>query len=259
MTITNTDELAAMIRVGRLVAETLQTMAAVVSHGVTTADVNAHGETFARSHGARSAPQLSYAFPAFTCISVNDEIVHGVPGNRMIVAGDVVKLDVTLELDGYMADSAVTICVEPVSAHARRLHTAVSKALEAGVASAVAGRRLRDVGRDIAQQAQRHAVWVVKELAGHGIGRALHEDPSVPNWPDPATTEVLHEGLVLAIEPMFSLTKSRLVEDADGWTLRMERGSLAAHVEHTVVVQQGRPLILTEWPETSSRTPPPTL
>ncbi|MCU0329873.1 MAG: type I methionyl aminopeptidase [Candidatus Kapabacteria bacterium] len=246
MTINNSDELESMMRVGGLVAQTLDIMQNAIERGITTAEVNALGESFARSHGARSAPQLTYDFPAFTCISINDEIVHGIPGSRRIAAGDVVKLDVTLELDGFMADSARTICVEPVSAHARRLTTAVHKALNAAITGAVAGRRLRAVGHDIEKQAHRHAVWVVKELAGHGIGRSLHEEPSVPNWPDPETTVTLHEGLVLAVEPMFSLMKSGLIEDDDGWTLRMERGCFAAHMEHTIVIQQGQPLILTQ-------------
>lgn len=246
MTINNSDELEAMMRVGALVAQTLDIMEDAVGIGVTTAEVNDRGESFARSYGANSAPRMTYDFPAFTCISINDEIVHGIPGNRRIAAGDVVKLDVTLELDGFMADSARTICVEPISTHARRLTSAVDRALDAALAEAMAGKRLRAVGRAIEQQAQRHAVWVVKELAGHGIGRSLHEEPSVPNWPDPETTLTLHEGLVLAVEPMFSLMKSGLIEDDDGWTLRMERRCLAAHCEHTIVVQHGKPLILTQ-------------
>ena len=245
MTIRSRSDLAGMRRVGQLVARTIAHMRAEVRPGITTAALDGVAERFARAAGARSAPQLTYAFPGFTCISVNEEIVHGIPGPRTLGAGDVVKLDVTLELDGYMADSAVTVLVPPVSIGARRLQRAARVALERGLAAARAGQRLQSVGAAIESAARRHDARVLRGLCGHGIGRRLHEEPSVPNWSDPGARTVLHEGLVLAIEPMLSARAARVVEDADGWTLRTHDGSLAVHQEHTVMIRQGAPLILT--------------
>jgi methionyl aminopeptidase len=245
MTISSAADLAAMQRVGRLVAQTIAHMRAAVRPGVTTAELDAEGARFARAAGARSAPQLTYGFPGFTCISVNEEIVHGVPGPRRLAPGDVVKLDVTLELDGYMADSAVTVVVPPVSPEARLVQRAARLAFNQGLAAARAGRRLREVGRAVEAAARREGTVVFRDLAGHGIGRRLHEAPTVPNWDDPRAREVLHEGLVLALEPMLAASPARIVEEADGWTLRTHDRALAAHHEHTIVIRRGAPLVLT--------------
>lgn len=245
MTISSTSDLAGMQRVGRLVARTIAHMRAELRPGVSTAELDASAERFARAEGARSAPQLTYDFPGFTCISVNEQIVHGIPGPRRLAPGDVVKLDVTLELDGYMADSAVTAVVPPVSDAARRLQRAARVAFNQGLAAARAGRRLREVGHAVEAAARREGVAVLRELAGHGIGRRLHEQPSVPNWADPRAHTVLHEGLVIALEPLVASTPARVVEEGDGWTLRTSNGALAAHHEHTIMIRDGVPLVLT--------------
>lgn len=245
MTIGSESDLEALQRVGRLVARTIAHMRAHVRPGVTTAALDAAGARFARAEGARSAPQLTYDFPGFTCISVNDEIVHGVPGLRALRPGDVVKLDVTLELDGYMADSAVTVIVPPAAAPAQRLQRAARLAFNQGLAAARAGRRLGEVGRAVEATARREGASVVRELSGHGIGRRLHEEPSVPNWDDPRATLVLREGMVLALEPMLTAAPARPVEQPDGWTLRTHNGVLAVHHEHTIVIRRGAPLVLT--------------
>lgn len=246
MTISTDADLAAMRRVGQLVARTIAHMRAALRPGITTAQLDDLGMRFARAEGARSAPQLTYGFPGFTCISVNDQIVHGIPGPRTLAPGDVVKLDVTLELDGYMADSAVTAVVPPVSDAARRLQRAARVAFNQGLAEVRAGRTLRDVGRAVEAAARREGATVIRELCGHGIGRRLHEEPSVPNWPDPTATRVLHEGLVLALEPMLTTAqRPRVVEERDGWTLRTHDGALAVHHEHTVMVRKGAALVLT--------------
>jgi methionyl aminopeptidase len=245
MTIKSDFELVAMQRVGRLVAQTIARMRAEVRPGVTTAALDDVAARFARAEGARSAPQISYNFPGFTCISVNEEIVHGIPGPRVLAPGDVVKLDVTLELDGYMADSAVTVVVPPVTQEAQRLQRAARVAFNQGLAAARAGRQLRDVGRAIEAVARREGLTVLRELTGHGIGRRIHERPSVPNWADPEARDVLREGLVLALEPMLSAAPARVVEEADGWTLRTHNRALAAHHEHTIVIRRGAPLVLT--------------
>ena len=234
-----------MQRVGQLVARTIAYMRAQLRPGMTTHELDEVGERFARAEGARSAPQLAYDFPGVTCLSVNEEIVHGIPGARVLRPGDVVKLDVTLELDGYMADSAVTVVIPPVSVDARQLQRAARVAFNRGLDAARAGQTLRDVGRAVEAAARREGASVIRELTGHGIGRRIHESPSVPNWPDPTVRTVLTEGLVIALEPMLTTAPARVVEEADGWTLRTHNRVLAAHHEHTIMIRRGAPLVLT--------------
>jgi methionyl aminopeptidase len=245
MTASSEIDLKGLRRVGQLVARTIAHMRAQVRPGITTAELDAVGERFARAAGARSAPQLAYDFPGFNCLSVNDEIVHGVPGARVLREGDVVKLDVTLELDGYMADSAVTVVMPPASDEARHLQRAARIAFNQGIAVARAGQSLREVGRAVEAAANREGAVVVRELTGHGIGRRIHEPPSVPNWADPEARTVLTEGLVIALEPMLTSVPVRVVEEADGWTLRTHNRVLAVHHEHTIVIRRGAPLVLT--------------
>src|SRR5262245_11651280 len=175
MTISSTSDLEGMRRVGRLVAETLNEMRAAVRPGVTTAELDDIGAARARRHGARSAPQLAYKFPGFNCISVNEEIVHGIPGLRALRPGYVVKLDVTLELDGFIADSAVTVLVPPALPEARALARCARVALNRALDAARAGRSINEVGRVIEGEANRHGFHVVRELCGHGVGRRIHE------------------------------------------------------------------------------------
>jgi methionyl aminopeptidase len=245
MTISSHSDLLAMRRVGELVARTLNEMRAAVQPGVTTASLDALAAQFARRHGARSAPQLAYGFPGFTCISVNEEIVHGIPGRRVLRPGDVVKLDVTLELGGYIADAARTILVPPVTPHARRLQRCARQALKRALDYARAGRRLADLGGTVEAEVRRWGFAVVRELGGHGVGRQIHESPSVPNYRDPGERGVLTDGLVIAVEPMVTATAARVVQEADGWTLRTHNGSLAVHHENTIVIRHGAPLVLT--------------
>ena len=245
MTISSEKDLQGLRRVGQLVARTLAHMRAHVRPGITTGELDAEGERFARAAGARSAPQLTYDFPGFNCISVNEEIVHGIPGPRALEPGDVVKLDVTLELDGYMCDSAVTVLVPPVRPEVQRLQRAARIAFNRGLDAARAGRPLQEIGRAVEAAARREGMAVIRELEGHGIGRRIHEPPAVPNWADPRAQRVLHEGLVLALEPMLSTQEARVVEEADGWTLRTHNRAPAVHHEHTIVIRRGAPLVLT--------------
>jgi methionyl aminopeptidase len=244
MTINSTAEFEGMRRVGQLVAATRETMRASVRPGVTTGELDAIGERFARAAGARSAPQLTYDFPGFTCISVNDEIVHGIPGPRVLADGDLVTLDVTLELDGFMADSAITVPVGRVSPEARRVMRAARQAFQQGFDTARAGVSLQTLGRAVDTAARAAGVHVFRELAGHGIGRRLHEEPTVPNWGAPDATEALHDGVVIALEPMVSARPARVVEARDGWTLRTHNRALAAHHEHTLMVRAGQPPVI---------------
>jgi len=245
MTIRCDAEFQGMQRVGKLVAQTLAHMRALVRPGITTSELDEAGAAFARAQGARSAPQLTYNFPGFSCISLNEQIVHGVPGPRALAEGDVLKLDVTLELDGYMADSAVTVLLPPVSLEATQLELAARAALSRGLQAARPGRMVRAVGAAIEQTARQAGVAVLRGLSGHGIGRRLHEAPEVPNWSDPLARHRLHEGLVIAVEPMFSARTARVIKDTDGWTLKTHNRSLAVHHEHTIMIRRGEPLILT--------------
>lgn len=246
MTVRTAEELAGMKRVGRLVARTLDVMERLVAPGVTTADLDRAAEQFAVAEGAKSAPRLTYNFPGFTCISLNEQVVHGVPGPRVIKPGDIVKVDVTLELDGFLGDSARSVLVPPVSDEAARLHAAAVAAFEAGCDAARVGRRVRDVGAAVGAVAEAHGLKVLHQLSGHGIGRKLHEPPDVPNWDDPEATMVLHDGMVFALEPMFALTDQYVTDEKDGWTVRTKRRSLAIHHEHTIMIRaDGPPMILT--------------
>jgi methionyl aminopeptidase len=245
VTVSSNSDLAALQRVGALVARALREMEQAARPGLTTGELDAIGAAFLRRHGARSAPQLSYGFPGFTCISVNEQIVHGVPGSRVLAPGDVVKIDVTAELDGFVADAAITVTLPPVSAEARRLRKCAQRAFAKAMEIARAGTPIREVGRAVQGEVERQHFSVVREMCGHGVGRTIHEQPSVPNYYSVLTRGVLTDGMVIAVEPIISARACRVVEEADGWTLRTHNGSLAAHYEHTIVVRDGEPLVVT--------------
>jgi methionyl aminopeptidase len=204
-----------------------------------------HDHRRARRGGARSGPQRDYDFPGFTCLSVNDEIVHGIPGARMIRAGDLVKIDVTAECDGYLADAAISVPVPPVSDLARRLIDCARAAFAAALPAIRAGLPIVGIGRAVEATATRHGFHVVRELSGHGVGRRVHEPPEVPNYDEPLCRGLLREGMVLAIEPILAAGPGRALEADDRWTIRTETGCLAAHYEHTLIVGDGAPRILT--------------
>jgi methionyl aminopeptidase len=245
MSIESQNDLTGMRRVGRTVALILEEMSAAVRVGMTTAELDSIGAAAMKQHGARSAPQLTYGFPGFTCISVNEEIVHGVPGARRLRSGDVVKIDVTAEQEGYIADAARTVIVGSASAVVRRLRASAVAALNAALVAARAGERVSVIGRAVEGQARRDGFSVIRELCGHGVGRAIHESPNVPNYEDRTSSDVLTEGLVIAVEPMIAAKPSRAVQRPDGWTISTDKGSLAAHEEHTIVIRSGWPLVLT--------------
>jgi methionyl aminopeptidase len=245
MTVSSQSDLAGITRVGALVARALREMEAQARPGLTTAQLDAIGAVFLRKHGASSAPQLTYGFPGFSCISVNEEVVHGVPGPRVLQPGDVVKIDVTAELDGFVADAAITVNLPPVRAEARRLRKCAQRAFARAMTVARAGHAIREIGRVVEDEVENHGFSVVREMCGHGVGRRIHEQPSVPNFYSALTRGTLEEGMVLAVEPIISAEPARVVEEPDGWTLRTHNRCLAAHYEHTVVIQRGEPLVLT--------------
>lgn len=231
--------------VSSVVSQTLDLLARAVEPGITTGELDRIAAAFLSACGARSAPAQTYGFPGTVLISVNEEVVHGVPGRRVIASGDLVSLDVTVEMGGYVADAARSLVVEPGSAPARRLVGCAKAAFDAAIAVARAGTRVNEIGRAVEGEVRRHGFTVVKGLTGHGVGRAIHEEPSVPNEWNPHQTDVLTEGLVIAIEPMVAAGSGRAVEGSDGWTIRTRDRSLAAHYEDTVVITRGRPIVLT--------------
>ena len=252
MSIESEDDLRALERVGQLVARTLAAMEQALEAGVagvTTADLDAVGGACLRAGGARSAPQVFYACPAMTLISVNDEVVHGLPGRRRLHPGDVVKLDVTAELDGYVADAARTVVVPPGRPIGDGLRNAARAAFARASASARAGMPVSGIGREVERSVTRDGFSVIRELSGHGVGRAIHESPNVPNFFDPRQRDVLTEGLVLTIEPLIAERPCSMVMKPDGWTLRTDNGALAAHFEETIVITRGAPLVLTRLPQ----------
>ena len=231
--------------VGHITRLTLDALEAQVRPGVSTAELDDVAAGVFAAHGARSAPAIVYGFPGTVLISINDEIVHGVPGPRRIQPGDLVKLDVTVEKNGYVADAARTVVVEGAPDSARRLAACAHAALTAALAVARAGVLVNEIGRAISRQVHRQGFSVVRGLTGHGVGRTIHEEPSVPNDYDPTQTDVLTDGLVLTIEPMITAGSPHSRQDRDGWTIRTRDGSLAAHVEHTLVITKQEPIILT--------------
>ncbi|HEX2224349.1 MAG TPA: type I methionyl aminopeptidase [Thermoanaerobaculia bacterium] len=249
MSIDSEKDLEGLRRIGRIVRLALEAMRKRVRPGVTTGELDEVGAEVLAKNGARSAPNLVYDFPRSICISVNDEAVHGIPGDRALAPGDVLKLDTTAEKDGYMADAAITVVVPPAPETARRLAACAQEAFFQAMKAARVGNRVNDIGRAVEAEVRRQGFSVLRDLSGHGIGRSIHEEPSVPNYYDPYSRHPLTEGLVLAVEPIISAGTSarsaRTVTDADGWTVRTADGSLAAHFEHTIVITRGRPILLT--------------
>ena len=234
-----------MSRVGKAVAAALKAMSDYVRPGVSTADVDSVGAKVLREHGAQSAPQIIYGFPGVNLISVNDEVVHGIPGNRLLLPGDLVSLDVTAELDGYIADAARTIPLPPYAEKAAELCRCVRTAYEKATAVARAGRPIHCIGKAVEQEVSDRGFAVIKELGGHGVGRHIHEEPFISNVCHPTDIQPLSDGLVLTIEPIIAERSGRIYEDDDGWTIRTVDGGLSAHYENTVVIREGKPILLT--------------
>lgn len=245
MTIDSENDLEALKRVGRVVATVLKRMLEAMEPGMTTRELDDFGAALLEREGARSAPRLTYDFPGATCISINEQAAHGVPGERVIRPGDVVNIDVSAELDGYFADTGGTGIVPPSSDLKNRLCHATRQALESAMRVARAGAPLNGIGAAIERTAKQHRFRIIENLGSHGVGRALHEAPDIPGCRAPRDRRVLEEGAVITIEPFLS-TKSRHVTEAeDGWTLLAQPGNLSAQYEHTLILTRGAPLVVT--------------
>ncbi len=237
-------EIEAIRAAARLVARTLDLIGREIRPGLTTAELDRLAESFIRDHGGRPAFKGYRGFPAAICPSVNEEVVHAIPGARRLNEGDVIGVDVGVEMGGYYGDSARTFAVGEVSEEARRLILVTREALMAGIAQARAGNRIGDVSHAIQTVAEKHGYSVVETLVGHGIGREMHEEPRVPNFGPPNRGPKIMIGQVLAIEPMVNTGKADVVTRPDGWTVVTEDGGLSAHFEHTVAVGPNGPEIL---------------
>jgi methionyl aminopeptidase len=246
MTIETEDDVVALQRIGRIVSSVLHRMLDAAEPGMTTRELDALGARWLAEHGARSAPQLTYDFPGATCISINEEAAHGIPGDRVIRPGDMLNIDVSAELDGYFADTGGTRVVPPGNPQKTRLCHATRTALEQAMKHARAGQPLNGIGAAIERTAKTYGFKVIENLGSHGVGRALHEEPEhIAGYFDPSDRRVLQEGMVITIEPFLS-TKSRVVtEAADGWTLVGVPGNLSAQYEHTMIITKGEPLVVT--------------
>lgn len=245
MSIESPADLHGMRAIGRIVANVLDAMAREVRPGITTGELDGVAAAIVKAEGARSAPADVYGFPRTVLISVNDEVVHGIPGARRIGAGDLVKLDVTLQKDGYVADAARTVAAGRASDVASRLAACAERAFEAALAVARAGTKVNAIGRAVDKHVRASGFTVVRGLTGHGVGRTIHEEPTVPNYFDRWQADVLSDGLVLTIEPIITAGGEAVVTGKDGWTISTRDGSLAAHFEHTLVITNGEPVILT--------------
>lgn len=246
MTIETQDDVIALKRIGRIVSLVLRQMLDAAEPGMTTRELDRLGERLLDEHGARSAPRLTYNFPGATCISINEEAAHGIPGDRVIRAGDVLNIDVSAELGGYFADTGGTRVVPPSTPQKTRLCHATRTALAEAMKSAKAGMPINGIGAAIERTAKAYGFKVIENLGSHGVGRALHEEPEhIAGYFDPSDRRLLEEGMVITIEPFLS-TKSRIVsETGDGWTLAGARGNLSAQYEHTMIITQAAPIVVT--------------
>ena len=245
MSINGPDELEGMQAAGAVVRLMLAAMRNEVRAGITTAELDELGAGVMRQHGAQSAPALVYQFPGVSCISLNDEAVHGIPGPRALQDGDLVKLDVTIEKDGFMADAALTVPVGEVTEERRNLIACAERAFAKAMLVARAGFRVWEIGRAVEREVRRSGFAVIRELSGHGIGRTIHEAPRVPNYPDTRDNQVLTEGLVITVEPIIAAGTGKVFVAPDKWTMITADHGASAHYEHTIVITKGAPMLLT--------------
>jgi len=246
MTVSSDDELEALKRIGRIVANTLEAMGKAIAPGMTTRELDGIGRAFLAAHGARPAPELAYGFPGATCISVNEEIAHGIPGDRRIGPGDLVNIDVSAERDGYFSDTGASFAVPPVTRAVERLCRDGRRALWTGLRQVGADRPLAGIGQAVGAFAKQNGYTLVRNLASHGVGLSLHEDPKeIATWPDASERRIMGEGLVFTVEPFLSRGATVAEDGGDPWTLYGHPRAPTVQYEHTVVATRAGPLVLT--------------
>lgn len=241
------EEIEVMAKASKLVAETLQFLKPRIRPGVVTDELDRLAEEFIRARGGKPAFKGYRSYPKTLCISVNDQVVHGIPSKRTLKEGDIVGLDLGAIVEGFYGDSAMTVPVGIIDAKAAELLRVTEAALYAGIEQAVVGNRLSDISHAVQERAESAGFSVVTDFVGHGIGRQLHEEPQVPNYGKPGQGPRLQAGMVLAIEPMVNMGKSDVRVLDDQWTAVTKDGSLSAHFEHTIAIQpSGPPRILSK-------------
>lgn len=246
MTIESDDQLCKLRAVGTLVARTLAAMGKALEPGMTTRELDDLGRRLLERDGARSAPELTYGFPGATCISVGPDCAHGIPDETVVKAGDLINIDVSAELDGYFGDTGASFAVPPTSPRVERLCRDGRRAMWAGINAVKAGNRLNKVGRSIERFASRNGYTLVRNLASHGVGRSLHDEPSqIPTWYEPGDRRTIKEGLVFTIEPFLSLGADWVEERDDGWSLYPPLHQPTVQYEHTLVATRRGAMILT--------------
>jgi methionyl aminopeptidase len=246
MTVSSDDELTALKAIGRIVADTLEAMGKAIEPGMTTRELDAIGRAHLEAAGARPAPEMVYGFPGATCISVNEEIAHGIPGERRIAPGDLVTLDVSAEKGGYFSDTGASFAVPPVTRRVERLCRDGRRAMWAGLRQVGAGRPLAGIGEAVGTFARRNGYTLVRNLASHGVGLSLHEAPKeIATWPDASERRIMGDGLVFTVEPFLSLGADFAEDGSDPWTLYSRPRAPTVQYEHTVVATRNGPLVLT--------------
>jgi methionyl aminopeptidase len=238
-------EIEAMARAGRVVADTLALLGESLRPGVTTKELDEIAEEYIRGQGGAPTFKGYHGFPASICTSPNSMVVHGIPGEYRIEDGDLLSVDVGVTLDGFVADSAYTFSVRSISDETQRLLDVGQAALEAGIAEARPGNHVGDISAAVQRTVEEAGFAVVKSLVGHGIGRSMHEEPQIPNWGEPGRGPLLASGMTLAIEPMINAGSAEVFVADDRWSISTDDGSLSAHFEHTVAVTENGPRILT--------------
>ena len=241
------EEIAKIRRSARLVSETLGMLATEVKPGVTTLHLDRLAEEFVRDHSAKPSFKGLYGFPNGCCISVNAQVVHGIPNNEPLKEGDVVSIDFGAELEGYHGDQAFTFPVGEIDPKIARLLKVTRESIYKGIARMKAGNRIGDIGHAIQRHCEDYGYGVVRDLCGHGLGKKVHEDPQVPNYGSPHRGVLIEEGMVLAIEPMINLGTYRVRQLKDGWTIVTNDMKPSAHFEHDVAVIDGNPVLLSTY------------
>ncbi|WP_078409933.1 type I methionyl aminopeptidase [Priestia abyssalis] len=246
ITIKSEREIQLMHEAGKLLASCHKEIAKIIKPGITTLEIDQFVENYLERHGATPEQKGYHGFPYATCASVNDEICHGFPSDKPLKEGDIVTIDMVVNLKGGLADSAWTHTVGHISAEAQKLLTVTENALYKGIEQAVAGNRLGDIGHAIQSYAEAEKFSVVREFTGHGIGKTMHEDPTVLHYGKPGKGMRLKEGMVITIEPMLNVGTWKSKMDANGWTARTADGKLSAQYEHTIAITKEGPLVLTQ-------------
>jgi len=239
-------DLQGIMRIGQICGQTLLHMLNHVEPGITTKELDRIGEAFLKKHGATSAPITAYKYPGWTCISLNDAVAHGIPDDTKVKEGDVINIDVSAVLEGYWGDTGATMLVPPETPLMQKITQTAQTALKNGIGAAKAGQPVYEISRAIHDTIKKNKFKTFFELGGHGVGRHIHEKPSIPNHFTKRAKETLVDGLVITIEPFVTNGKGRIFTDDDDWTLRTTDGKLSAQYEHTVIISGDTPILATK-------------